>query len=504
MGHPWWRSAVVYQVYPRSFADSNGDGHGDLEGIRGHLDHLQWLGVDALWISPFYPSPMRDGGYDVMDYCDVDPRFGTLEDFDRLLSDLHERGMRLLVDWVPNHTSDRHPWFVESRASRDSPKRAWYIWRDQPNNWRAAIEGGSAWTLDEPTDQYYLHFFLPEQPDLNWTERQVVEAMHGTLRFWLDRGVDGFRIDAVHCIGKDPRFVDDPRCFAGTPMSDFNDQPATHEVLRGVRRLVDSYEGDRVTVGEVDIRSTERVMTYYGSGDELHLAFNFPPLDAPWDSVVWQSVINEVEHHLPEADWPTWVLSNHDNRRHRTRYGGSLLRARAAAVLLLTLRGTPFIYQGEELGLLDVELLPHDWVDPGGRDGPRAPIPWEWESPFGWRGEPPYLPFPPESAERNVAAQRADPDSIAHLYRDLIAVRRASPALSGGDWEPVEAPKEVIGFRRSTVGDQRVILVNFAGHGQEIPIDGGWVVELASDREGEGEKYGGLVPGDAAVILRPS
>jgi len=504
MGHPWWRSAVVYQVYPRSFADSNGDGHGDLEGIRGRLDHLQWLGVDALWISPFYPSPMRDGGYDVMDYCDVDPRFGTLKDFDRLLSDLHQRGLRLLVDWVPNHTSDRHPWFVESRASRDSPKRAWYIWRDRPNNWRAAIEGGSAWTLDEPTDQYYLHFFLPEQPDLNWTEPQVVEAMHRTLRFWLDRGVDGFRIDAVHCIGKDPGFADDPRCFAGLPMSDFNDQPATHEVLRGVRRLVDSYEGDRVTLGEVDIRSTERVMTYYGSGDELHLAFNFPPLDAPWDAVVWQSVINEVEHHLPEAAWPTWVLSNHDNRRHRTRYGGSLLRARAAAVLLLTLRGTPFIYQGEELGLLDVELLPHDWVDPGGRDGPRAPIPWERESPFGWRGEPPYLPFPPEAAERNVAAQRADPESIAHLYRDLIAVRRASPALSGGDWKPVEAPKDVIGFRRSAAGDQRVILVNFAGHAEEIPVDGGWVVELASDRAGEGEKYGGLVPGDAAVILRPS
>ena len=504
MGHPWWRSAVVYQVYPRSFADSNGDGHGDLEGIRRHLDHLQWLGVDALWVSPFYPSPMRDGGYDVMDYCDVDPRFGTLKDFDRLLSDLHQRGLRLLVDWVPNHTSDLHPWFVESRASRDSPKRAWYIWRDQPNNWRAAIEGGSAWTLDEPTDQYYLHFFLPEQPDLNWTEPQVVEAMHRTLRFWLDRGVDGFRIDAVHCIGKDPGFADDPRCFAGLPMSDFNDQPATHEVLRGVRRLVDSYEGDRVTLGEVDIRSTERVMTYYGSGDELHLAFNFPPLDAPWDAVVWQSVINEVEHHLPEAAWPTWVLSNHDNRRHRTRYGGSLLRARAAAVLLLTLRGTPFIYQGEELGLLDVELLPHDWVDPGGRDGPRAPIPWERESPFGWRGEPPYLPFPPEAAERNVAAQRADPESIAHLYRDLIAVRRASPALSGGDWKPVEAPKDVIGFRRSTAGDQRVILVNFAGHAEEIPVDGGWVVELASDRAGEGEKYGGLVPGDAAVILRPS
>jgi alpha-glucosidase len=475
-----------------------------LEGIRGHLDHLQWLGVDALWISPFYPSPMRDGGYDVMDYCDVDPRFGTLEDFDRLLSDLHERGMRLLVDWVPNHTSDLHPWFVESRASRDSPKRAWYIWRDQPNNWRAAIEGGSAWTLDEPTDQYYLHFFLPEQPDLNWTEPQVVEAMHRTLRFWLDRGVDGFRIDAVHCIGKDPGFADDPRCFAGIPMSDFNDQPATHEVLRGVRRLVDSYEGDRVTLGEVDIRSTERVMTYYGSGDELHLAFNFPPLDAPWDAVVWQSVINEVEHHLPEAAWPTWVLSNHDNRRHRTRYGGSLLRARAAAVLLLTLRGTPFIYQGEELGLLDVELLPHDWVDPGGRDGPRAPIPWERESPFGWGGEPPYLPFPPEAAERNVEAQRADPESIAHLYRDLIAVRRASPALSGGDWKPVEAPKDVIGFRRSTASDQRVILVNFAGRTQKVPVDGGWVVELASDRAGEGETYGGLVPGDAAVILRPS
>lgn len=342
---PWWKGAVVYQIYPRSFADSDGNGIGDLPGLIGRLEHLQKLGVDALWVSPVFRSPMVDAGYDISDYCAVDPLFGSLADMDRLIAEAHARGLRVLLDFVPNHTSDQHPWFVESRRSRDDPKRDWYIWRDEPNNWRASITGGSAWTWDEGSQQYYLHFFLPQQPDLNWHNPEVVDAMHAVLRFWLDRGVDGFRIDVVHCVGKDQSFADDPRCLAGEKMVHINDQPYSHEVLRGLRRLVDSYPGERVLVGEVNIRSTAQVAAYYGASDELHMSFNFPPLDAPWDAVTFRLCIRDVEELLGAVHaWPTWVLSNHDTPRHRSRYGGSLRRSRAAAVLLLTLRGTPFVY----------------------------------------------------------------------------------------------------------------------------------------------------------------
>ncbi len=375
MSAPWWQSAVVYQIYPRSFADSNGDGVGDLEGVRRRLDHLEWLGVDAMWLSPFYPSPMVDFGYDVSDHCDVDPIFGTLADFDRLLADAHRRGIRVVIDWVPNHTSDQHPWFLASRSSRDDPKRGWYTWRDPrpgggvPNNWRAAFSEAPAWTLDDATGQYYLHLFLPEQPDLEWRHPDVVSAMHDTLRFWLDRGVDGFRMDVVHAIGKDPDLPDDPPELAGVPHSALNHHPFTHELVRGLRGVLEEYDGDRMMVGEVYLLDTAMVATYYGDGDGLHLAFNFPPLYTRWRANRWQERLDEVAAHLePRGAWPTWVLSNHDNRRHRTRYR-SEGRARAAAVLLLTLRGTPFLYAGEELGLEDAVVSPDRVVDPGGRDG---------------------------------------------------------------------------------------------------------------------------------------
>jgi alpha-glucosidase len=294
---PWWREAVFYQVYPRSFADSDGDGVGDLEGIRRHLDHLRWLGVDAVWICPFYPSPMADFGYDVADYTDVDPLFGTLDDFDRLVDEAHARGIRVLVDWVPNHTSDRHPWFQESRSSLHSPKRDWYVWRDsgggpggRPNNWKAAF-GGDAWTWDEATRQWYLHLFLPEQPDLNWSNPEVVQAMHGVLRFWLDRGVDGFRIDVVQGLGKDhPELADDP---PGTvlPRSSFNDHDSAHPILRDIRRLIDSYPQEPVLVGEVYLLDTAQVVQYLWRGDELHLAFDFTSLYAPWEAAAWRATI---------------------------------------------------------------------------------------------------------------------------------------------------------------------------------------------------------------------
>jgi alpha-glucosidase len=501
MTEPWWKSAVFYQIYPRSFADSDGDGVGDLEGIRRHLDHLSELGVDAVWICPFYRSPMTDFGYDVADYCDVDPLFGTLADFDRLLAEAHDRGIRVIVDWVPNHTSDRHPWFVEARSSRDSPKRDWYIWRDEPNNWKAAF-GGDAWTWDEATGQWYLHLFLPTQPDLNWRNPEVEAAMHETLRFWLDRGVDGFRIDVVQGLTKDPSFPDDPPDQV-LPHSAVNDCADTHAVLRRLRQLADSYGGDRLLLGEVFLLSTRTVAGYVGDGDELHLAFDFTPLYEPWDAGAWRARITEVEAEFGRRGaWPTWTLSNHDNSRHRTRYG-SEARARAAAVLLLTLRGVPFLYNGEELGLEDAVVPADRVVDPGGRDGCRAPLPWDGSPGHGWPGADPWLPWPPGPDARNAADLRSDGSSILNLYRRLTAARRASPALRTGSIALLPSPEGVLAYERRASGDVRAVLVNFTGRPAGVALDGGWTVEVASDGAGEGTAFAGSCRGDAATVLRP-
>ncbi|HLU76911.1 MAG TPA: alpha-amylase family glycosyl hydrolase [Burkholderiales bacterium] len=500
---PWWRGAVVYQIYPRSFADSDGNGIGDLAGIRQRLDHIQRLGVDAIWLSPAYRSPMVDAGYDVSDHCDIDPLFGTLADMDRLIAETHARGMRILLDYVPNHTSDQHPWFIESRSSRDNPKRDWYIWRDRPNNWVAAFGAGSAWTLDERTGQYYLHLFLPEQPDLNWRHPEVIGAMYGVLNFWLDRGVDGFRIDAVHCIGKDPTFNDDPHCAVGQPLMLHNDQPYSHEVCRGLRKFADAHPSHCVLVGEIFVRSTEAVLRYYGEQDGLHMAFNFSHLDTPWDAVGARDRIREVEGLLgPKGAWPTWVLSNHDFPRHRTSFGGSMRRARAAAVMLLTLRGTIFLYQGEELGLEDAQVGPDEQVDPGGRDGPRAPIPWESIPPHGWSGEKPWLPFPPHPSTHAAETQWQDEHSILHLYRRLLAARKASTALRYGDWEELSSPLEVLAYRRRCGEDERVVCVNFSGRPQQFPLAGRWLIEVVSEGEGEGASYDGNLDAEQALVLK--
>ncbi|PRW84799.1 alpha-amylase [Pseudomonas simiae] len=501
---PWWKEAVIYQVYPRSFADTNGDGIGDLPGLIGQLDYLKALGVDALWLSPIYPSPMCDAGYDICDYTNVDPLFGNLADLDHLISEAHNRGLKLLMDFVPNHTSDQHPWFIESRSSRNNPRRDWYIWRDEPNNWRASIEGGSAWAWDDRSQQYYLHFFLPEQPDLNWHNPQVVEAMHQVLRFWLDRGVDGFRIDVVHCVGKDPTFADDPRCMAGETMVQINDQPYSHEVLRGLRRLVDHYPGDRVLIGEVNIRSTVQVAAYYGASDELHMSFNFPPLDAPWDPVVFRLCIRETENCLgAQSAWPTWALSNHDNSRIRSRYGGSLLRAHAAAVMLLTLRGTPFIFQGDELALEDIQVTTQTRVDPGGRDGSRAPLPWKTHAPHGWTGKAPWLPFPPDSTVLSVETQEAANDSTLSLYRRLLICRRESEALRIGEWEELPSHPQLLAYRRHCKSDERIVCINFGEVEHTFPLAGQWVTEITSDRQGEDQRFDGTIAAEQAVILRP-
>ncbi|MGI8662662.1 MAG: alpha-amylase family glycosyl hydrolase [Acidimicrobiales bacterium] len=520
---PWWRSAVVYQIYPRSFADGSGDGIGDLAGLRAKLEHLAWVGVDAVWLSPIFSSPMFDFGYDVSDYCAVDPVFGTLDEIDALIAEAHELHIRVLLDWVPNHTSHEHPWFVESRSSRDNPKRSWYVWRDPradggpPNNWTAAFTDATAWELDPRTEQAYLHLFLPEQPDLNWADPALEAAMHDVLRFWLGRGIDGFRMDVIHCIGKDPALPDDPPEWVGVPHTAINDVAETHPLLRRIRGVLDSYDGDRVSIGEVflaydNATVTERTVEYLGDGDELHLAFDFAPLRTSWKAASFRRRIEAIEAAYTGARWPTWVLSNHDNPRHRTRYGATEARARAAAVLLLTLRGTPFLYAGEELGLEDAAVPDDRVVDPGGRDGCRAPIPWSRAAPHGWDGEAPWLPFSPDPAGRSVETLRADPGSILHLYRRLIAVRRASPALSLGSMSLLAELDGVVAFERSSGADRRVVAVNFTGDERrvELPVSAGAIVEVASDGKGEGRQ---LTPDDArwfvvgpdqAVVLAPA
>ncbi|MBV8463857.1 MAG: DUF3459 domain-containing protein [Acidimicrobiales bacterium] len=534
-GVPWWRRAVIYQIYPRSFADSNGDGVGDLNGIRAHLPDLAWLGVDAVWLSPFFPSPMVDFGYDVADYCDVDPVFGTLDDFDRLVDEAHELGLRVIIDWVPNHSSDQHPWFVDARASRDSAHRNWYVWRDArpdgrpPNNWRSTFHMSEpAWTWDETTSQWYLHLFEVGQPDLNWDEPAVEAAMHDVLRFWLDRGVDGIRADVIHCIGKDPALPDDPPELEGIPHSATNDVPITHGRLRTLRRLMDGYPGDRMMVGEVFLFSPDAVASYYGRGDELHLAFNFKPLFTPWWPSRWQETISETVRAMAGRDaWPTWVLANHDNARPRTRYDRaaarhgetpegrarrSEARVRAASVLLLTLRGTPFLYQGDELGLEDAAIPPERAVDPGDRDGTRAPMPWTADPDHGWptrAGHEPWLPFPPEAEARNHASLRQDPGSILHLHRRLLALRKRTPALTDGDFALLAGPEGTLAFRRGLGADRRVVMVNFTGEEIDLTDSGDlagartFEVELSSDDAGEDGPFSGRLRPDQAVVLRP-
>jgi alpha-glucosidase len=514
----WWQEAVFYQVYPLSFclADpvgraqrlahpvpSNGadlgsgslrqtaERAGDLEGIRRQIDYLRWLGIDALWLSPTQPSPMADYGYDVADYRDVDPLFGSLELFDALVADVHAAGMRIIMDMVPNHSSDRHPWFIDSRSSRSAAKRDWYYWRPgrpggaPPNNWIDTFEHKSAWTLDPATNEWYLHLFLPAQPELNWGNAAMAAEIEGAMGWWLDRGVDGFRIDVVHALGKDPALPDAPPGREDIPWSGQNDDPRTHPILRSMRKLADAHPGDPVTVGEVFLLDTAKVAKYYGNDDELHLAFNFPPMFCEFEAACFRERISEVEELLPDGTggWPTWVLSSHDRPRARTRYGGPEARARAAAVLMLTLRGTPFLFAGEELGLEDALPAPKP-LDPGGRDGCRAPIPWDGTPAHGWAlgGAEPWLPWPPEAATRNVASLRDDESSILHLYRRILAERKRSPALRHGSLRLLESPPDVIAYERRADRDERLVVINF-GKGEErfAPASGRTVLVSSAD-----------------------
>jgi alpha-glucosidase len=506
----WWRHGVIYQIYPRSFADADGDGVGDLAGITARLAHLNdgtpgSLGVDAVWLSPFYPSPMADFGYDVADYTGVDPVFGTLDDFDRLVANAHAHGIRVVIDLVPNHSSDRHPWFLESRSSRDNPKRDWYVWADSrpdggpPNNWMSAFPpAGRAWTFDEPTGQWYLHSFTPEQPDLNWWNPEVREAMDDVMRFWLDRGVDGFRVDVAHKMARDPELLDNPLVeldsedlrgsqesrdsrrakLKSVPRRD-EDWPEVHEILRRFRRTLDAYE-DRMAVGEVYLLDLERLARYYGSGqDEFHLAHNFVFLTQPWKADAFRSVVDEFSRLLPADAWPAWMLGDHDVSRVASRYdegGNGRARARVAAMLLLTLRGTPFIYMGDEIGQADGEIPPGRVVDVDGRDPQRTPVQWDGSPGAGFSpggAAEPWLPVGPEAARVNVAGQRDDPASMLTLYRRLIWFRKGSPALHRGAYRSLpDAPGGCYAYLR-TAGDERLLVaLNFTGEELEYEAAG--------------------------------
>src|SRR4051812_44762264 len=498
----WWQRGAIYQIYPRSFADSDGDGVGDLAGIAAHLDHVAGLGVEAIWLSPFYRSPMADYGYDVADYRDVDPIFGTLADFDALLADAHGRGVRVVVDWVPNHSSSEHPWFVESRASRDNAKRDWYVWRDgapdggPPNDWKSEFAAvGAAWSFDERTAQWYLHSFMAEQPDLNWDNPAVEAAMHDTLRFWLDRGVDGFRIDALQRLAHDPLL----RSNAGAARRHDQDWETMHDRLRGIRRVVEEYE-DRMIVGEVALQDLHRVVSFLNSGDQLHLAHNFVFAELDWDAEAFAVSIDDFEALASDHAWPAWFLENHDRPRVASRFdepsGLGAARARASLVVLYALRGTPFVYQGEELGLPDAEIPPDRVVDVDGRDPERAPMPWTAGPNAGFTTGEPWLPLVEDADTLNVAAQEADPASALHLTRRLAELRAATPALQTGAHTALDAGPDVLAWRR---GDDIVAAANFADAPVPLPLTGELL--LSSDPARAGGPVAALGPAEA-VLLR--
>jgi alpha-glucosidase len=556
----WWQTGVIYQIYPRSFQDTGGDGVGDLRGIIARLDYLAGLGVDAIWISPFYPSPMKDFGYDVADYTGVDPLFGTMGDFDALLAAAHAREMRLILDFVPNHSSDEHPWFVESRSSRTNAKRDWYLWSDPaaddgrparerlPNNWMSHF-GGSAWEWDETTKQFYLHSFLKEQPDLNWRNPEVRAAMYGAMRFWLEKGVDGFRMDVLWLLIKDKEFRNNPpnpeyhegmRDFAATlPVYNAN-RPETHEIVAEMRGLMDSYgatlpehldvgaaestmekrsaQSHRVLIGEIYLPLPELV-TYYGLPEKrgpaetpapetpelngANLPFNFHLILTEWKASAIAEIVRRYEELLPTGGWPNYVLGNHDQPRLASRIGGK--QARVAAMLLLTLRGTPTMYYGDELGMEDVPIErvkdPAEKNEPGkgrGRDPERAPMLWVNAPNAGFTAPDatPWLPLESDWPTRNAAKQRSDPKSMLTLYRRLLALRRQHDTLHAGAIADVFAEGDVLRYRRMALPEGEStdfqVLLNLGSEVATARCAPGTIV-LTTMLDGAGAKVDGEV-----------
>ena len=511
----WWQRGIVYQVYPRSFGDSDGDGTGDLRGILAHLPHLLSLGVDALWISPIYPSPMTDFGYDVADYCGIDPLFGTMADFDALLAEVHRLGLKLILDFVPNHSSDRHPWFQASRQRQDG-KADWYLWRDKaadggpPNNWLSNF-GGPGWTWDGVRQQFYYHSFLPTQPDLNWRNPDVARALFEVLRFWMRKGVDGFRVDVLWMLIKDDRFRDNPPDPAYRPGGSSHDRllplytadrPEMQDVVARLRAVLDEFQ-DRVLIGELYL-PIERLVAYYGvDGNGAQLPFNFQLLLMQgWSAETIAGIVRAYEAALPPHAWPNWVLGNHDRSRIATRVGPA--QARVAAMLLLTLRGTPTLYMGDELGMPDTPIPPADLRDPAelrepgrglGRDPERTPIPWRPGPGAGFTSGTPWLPIGPTPP---VSAQRDDPASMLSLHRALIALRRRHPALVEGRIEAVRAEGPVLSYRRVTDDETLAILLNTGDRPARVALPAG--DRLLSTHPGPAPDTG--LQADEGVVIR--
>ncbi len=527
---PWWQRGIIYQIYPRSFTDASGDGVGDLPGVLSRLDYLESLHIDAVWLSPVYPSPMADFGYDISDYRGIDPLFGTMDDFDRLLQETHRRGLRLIMDFVPNHTSDRHPWFLESRSSRDNPKRDWYIWRDPapgggpPNNW-VSYFGGPAWAFDDQTGQYYLHLFLKEQPDLNYRHPDVLPAMLDVMRFWLEKGVDGFRVDVILVIAKDEELRDEP------PNPEFKpgepphrsllhiysrDLPRVHDYIRVMRRVVEEYE-NRVMIGEIYL-PLDRLLTYYGVNlDECHLPFNFQLLLTKWEAKLVRRIVEAYEASLPRGAWPNWVLGNHDRSRIASRVGRA--QARVACLLLLTLRGTPTCYYGDEIGMVDVNVpaekrkdpaaLRQPGVDGAYRDPERTPMQWDDGPNAGFcpQGTEPWLPIADDWRTFNVAGEELEPRSTLSFFRRLTALRREEPALNIGSYSSFETGDDsVYAYERRHEKTRLLIALNFGQREKKLDFKsagraGRVILSTSLDREGAESLASFPLRGDEGVIL---
>lgn len=546
---PWWKRGIVYQIYPRSFMDSNGDGIGDLRGIADRLDYLVWLGVDAVWLSPIFTSPMADFGYDVADYVGIDPIFGTLADFDHLLTEAHKRDIRIVLDLVPNHTSSEHDWFKESRSSRGNPKRDWYIWRDAkpdgspPNNWLAYF-GGPSWTWDEATQQYYLHSFLPEQPDLNWHNPEVRRAMYDAIVFWLGRGVDGFRIDVIDRMIKDEQLRDnplDPNWKDGdNPAHRFQrlyseNRPGIHELIGEFREVFDEFEHS-VSIGEIAYSVDPSVITAFygadpqvvqvagvrgavvedevlldadaGGSPELHLPFNFALIMLNWNADAVRTFVDGYEAHIPAHGWGNYVLGNHDQTRVATRVGDA--QARVAALLLLTLRGTPFVYYGDELGMRDGQIPPEKYQDPQGinlgisRDPQRTPMQWSAAPNAGFASADvqTWLPLPTDYVTMNVEAEQADPRSMLTLFKRVIDLRREDEALALGDYASLhttlDVPDGVFAYVR---GGKYTVALNFTNEAKRLELSGEVVISTQLDREGHEDTIT-LRPNEGVIVRR--
>jgi alpha-glucosidase len=525
----WWQNGIFYQIYPRSFQDSNADGVGDLAGIVNRLPYLGDLGIDAIWLSPVFPSPMADFGYDISDYTGIDPLFGTMEDFDALVIAAHEAGLKIILDLVPNHTSDQHAWFIEARESRDNPKRDWYLWRDPkpdgstPNNWLSEF-GGSAWTFDETSGQYYYHAFLSQQPDLNWRNPEVREAIYDVMRFWLRKGVDGFRVDVIWHLIKDAEFRDNPPnpyYHDGRPPHETiltqhsTDQPEVHEVVAEMRRVTEEFDA-RVLIGEIYL-PLQRLVAYYGNDLRgAQMPFNFALISTMWSARSIEKIIGDYEKALPPGAWPNWVLGNHDRPRVASRVGAE--QARVAAMLLLTLRGTPTLYYGDEIGMHQVAIAPDQVRDPFeknvpgigvGRDGCRTPMQWNATRNADFSVAPPWLPLASDFLHENVVNLDADTGSILTLYRALIQLRKQLPQLRSGTYEPVAAQGDLLLYRRRAEGEALIIALNLGAEpasvtSSVIGFDNEILLSTFLDRKGESIEGVLDLRGNEGVIIGKS